>query len=114
MPIFINEPFVGGRDPFEIFQQGIQTLNVMGTSRQQWVMCNHAELRDPQTQLEAIVVQIFGGTLSKISFGLETMVSHSSGYDAGWQRKGINHLDRVIELSTHHHQPLLNGRFDLP
>ena len=79
MPILINEAFVGGSDPFKALQQGIQALNVVWTSRQQGIMRNHAQPRDAQTQLEAVVVQILGRTVPKIGFGRETTVSYSSG-----------------------------------
>src|SRR6266508_1950541 len=100
MPILINEPFVGGNHSFKIFEQGVQTLNVMWTRCEQGIMRNHAQARDPQTQLEAVVVQIFGSTVAKIGFGLATAVSSGSGQDTHRQRQCINDLDWVTRLST--------------
>lgn len=45
-------------------------------------MNNHTQTRNTQSQLEAIVMEVFGGTIAIAGLGLEAMVTLTTGIDA--------------------------------
>jgi hypothetical protein len=81
---------------------------------QQGTTRDHPTTGDAQPQLEAIVVQLLGGTVAIIGKGLKTTIAPTAGVPTDRQGQGINDLHRVQRLPTNLGQPLLNSGFDLP
>ncbi len=104
-----------GKDPArKTLDQVIQQPNVMGPGGQQRKVDNHPTTRDAQAQFEAIVIQLFGGTVPVVRPRFETAVPPTVGVATDGQGQSINDLHRVGGVPADLGQPRLNGRFHLP
>lgn len=110
----INEAFVRWDQPAEVFYEGFQVVDVMGTSRQQRKLRNHAHAGDTQTELEAIVVHILSGAVAIVGIRFQTAITPAAGVATDRQGQRIDGLDGILGLPTDVRQALLDGRFDLP
>ena len=110
----IDKAFVGGDQPGKARRPGRPTTGCHEAGGQEGTTGDHPTAGDAQAQLEAIVVQLLGGTVAIIGKRLEAAVAATAGVATDRQGQRINDLHRVSCLPTHLGQPLLNGRFDLP
>src|SRR5713226_7688930 len=115
LPKGINEAFVGGDEPREALDQGVQVINVVGPCSEQRAMGNHPAAGDPQAQLEAVIVELLGRTVPVVGLQGKAFIPPSAPRvraDRHGQR--VNGLDRVGRLPAEMRQALLERSFNLP
>src|SRR6266478_2646828 len=110
----VDEAFIGGHETSKAFNQVVQQSDVMGPGREQGKVEDHPRAGDAQPQLEAIVIELFRGTMPIVCPWLETAVPATARVATDRQGQGINDLDRVGGLPTDVSQPLVDGGFHLP
>ena len=70
----VDEAFIGGHETSKAFNQVVQQSDVMGPGREQGKVEDHPRAGDAQPQLEAIVIELFRGTMPIVCPWLETAV----------------------------------------
>src|SRR5215213_7521511 len=114
LSVGIDKPFICRDQPSKPVNQVVQQLNILRPGGQKGTRGDDPTARDAQTQLESIVVQLLGGTVTIISKRFETPIPSTAGVATDRQGQGINNLDWVQGLSTDLSQPLRDGHFDVP
>lgn len=77
----IDKAFIGGEHAPKILDQIVEQLDVMGASRQERKMGNHPAASDPQAQLEPIIAQLSGRTVTIIGLLLKAAISPTADAD---------------------------------